>query len=94
MSGVLANLAIRRENLQRKAAEQRRDLGKYVGDIEARCLGVDRGFLRVKGLLQKPVLLAAGAALFYFLGPARLMSLAGKTAAVVSIARRFFRRAS
>ncbi len=91
MRGHLAELAMRRKELQRQAAVQRRQLGEHVGDIEARFLGVDRGFLRVQGLLRKPVVLAAGAALFLFLGPRRLMSLAGRASVLVSIVRRFIR---
>jgi hypothetical protein len=94
MRGHLAELAIRRHDLQRKAAAQRCELGEYVGDIEARCLGVDRGFVRARGLLRKPVVLAGGAALFLFLGPARWMSLAGRAAVLLSIARRLIRRAA
>jgi hypothetical protein len=91
MSGHLAELAMRRQALQRKAAEQRSQLGAYVNDIETRLAGVDRGFAGLKGLLRKPVVLAGGAALFLFLGPGRLISLAGRAALLVSIARRFIR---
>lgn len=92
MKGHLAELALRRKDLQRKAAAQRRQLGEHVGDIEARFLGVDRGVLRARGLLRKPVVIAGGAALFFLLGPGRLLSLAGKASVLVSIARRFIRR--
>jgi hypothetical protein len=91
MRGHSAELASRRKHLQRKAAAQRRELGECVGDIKARCLGVDRGLLKARGLLRKPVVLAGGAALFLFLGPGRLMSLAGRAAVLVSIARRLIR---
>jgi hypothetical protein len=93
MRGHLAQLATHRKDLQSKAAAQRRELAECVGDIKARCLGVDRGFLKARGLLRKPVVLAGGAALFLFLGPGRLMSLAGKAAVLVSIARRLNRHA-
>jgi hypothetical protein len=92
MRGHLLELANRRRDLQLKAAAQRRELGEHVGDIQARCAGVDRGYLRVRNLLRKPVVLAGGAALLYVLGPGRLMSLAGKTTLLVSMARRFMRR--
>jgi hypothetical protein len=91
MTGHLAKLESRRKDLQSKAAAQRRELGECVGDIKARCLGVDRGFVKARDLLQKPVVLAGGAALFLFLGPGRLMSLAGRAAVLVSIARRLIR---
>lgn len=93
MSGRLAELALRRKALQRETAAQRRQLGEYVGDIEARCSAVDRGFASARGLLRKPVVLAGSAALFLFLGPGRLMSLAGRAAVLISIARRLIRRA-
>jgi hypothetical protein len=92
MTGRLAELAERRRELQQKAAAQRSQLGEYVGDIEARFAGVDRGFLNLRGLLQKPAMLAGGAALFLFMGPGRMISLAGKAAVLVSIARRLIRR--
>jgi hypothetical protein len=92
MSGHVAELALRRKALQLKAAAQRRQLGDHVGDIEARCAGVDRGFVRARSLLRKPVVLAGGAALFLVLGPGRLMSLAGRAAVLISIAKRLIRR--
>jgi hypothetical protein len=92
MSGRLAELAHRREELQRKAAAQRDELGEYVGEIETRCAVVDRGYARIQGLLRKPVALAGGAALLYFLGPRRMVSLAGRVAILVSVARRLIRR--
>jgi hypothetical protein len=94
MSGRQGELAMRRQNLQRKAAEQRRELGGHVVEIEARFAGVDRTFVRARSLAQKPIVLGAGAALFFLLGPRRLMALAGKAAMVVSIARRAMRWAS
>jgi hypothetical protein len=92
MSGRLAELAQRREELQRRAAAQRDELGEYVGEIETRGAGVDRGYTRIQGLLRKPVTLAGGAALLFFLGPRRVVSLAGRAAILVSIARRLIRR--
>jgi hypothetical protein len=94
MTGHLAELAQRRRELQLKAAAQRSQLGECVGDIEARFAGVDRGFLNLRGLLRKPVVLAGGAALFLFLGPRRLISLAGRAAVLVAMARRLIRRSS
>jgi hypothetical protein len=94
MSRYLDQLAMRREDLQRKAAAQRHELAEYIGDIEARCLAVDRVFVKARDLLRKPSVLAGGAALLLFLGPRRLMSLAGRAAVLVSIARRLIRRAT
>ena len=91
MSGRPGELAMRRQNLQRKAAEQRRELGEHVGDIEARFAGVDRTFVRARSLAQKPIVLGVGAALFLLLGPRRLIALAGKAAMLISIGRRAMR---
>jgi hypothetical protein len=93
MTGYLAQLAMHRKDLQSKAAAQRRELAECVGDIQARCHGVDRGFLKARGLLRKPVVLAGGAALFFLLGPGRLMSLAGKGTVLISIVRRLIHHA-
>jgi hypothetical protein len=92
MSRRLAELAQRRQELQRRAAAQREELGEYVGEIVTRCAGVDRGYARIQGLLRRPAALAGGAALLFFLGPRRVVSLAGRAAFLVSIARRLIRR--
>ena len=92
MSARLAELAHRREELQRRAAAQRNELGEYVAEIETRCAGVDRGYTRLQGLLRRPAALAGSAALLFFLGPRRVVSLAGRAAILVSIARRLIRR--
>jgi hypothetical protein len=53
---------------------------------------VDRGFQKLRNLFRKPVLLAGAAALVTLLGPSRLLSLAGKAAMMIPIARRLLSR--
>jgi hypothetical protein len=87
-------LAERRAQLQRKAAAQRAQLGLHVDAIESRTSALDQGFLKAQRLLQKPVLLAGGAALALFVGPVRAVRLVGKAALLIAGARRllgFFR---
>ncbi len=94
MKHRLTDLAKRRAQLTQKAAAQRAQLGQHLHAIESRFGVVDQGILKVRGVLQQPVLLAGGAALAMFLGPGRALRLAAKTALMVSAARRvlgFFR---
>jgi len=85
----LAQLAQRRANLQRRAERQREELGAQVQALESRFSGFDR-LLGVGQLLQKPVLLAAGAGLLFFIGPRRVLRLAGRALLLFSTARRLF----
>ena len=81
----------RRAQLQRKAAAQRRQLGAHMDAIEARVRPVELGFLKLRTLVHKPVVVAGGTALALFLGPRRALRLVGKTALLVSTARRLLR---
>jgi hypothetical protein len=87
----LSELAQRRAQLTQKAAAQRAQLGQHLHAIESRFGVVDQGILKVRGLLQQPVLLAGGTALAMFLGPARALRLVAKSALMISAARRLFR---
>jgi len=90
----LTELAERRMQLQRKLAAQRAELGLHMHHIESRLGVVDQGILKARSFLQKPVLLVGGTALAMFLGPARALRLVGKTALLITAARRvlgFFR---
>lgn len=94
MKHRLTELAQRRARLTQKAAAQRAQLGQHLHAIESRFGVVDQGILKVRGLLQQPVLLAGGAALAMFLGPMRALRLVGKAALMITAARRvlgFFR---
>ena len=89
MSDHLAQLAQRRASLQLKAERQRKQLSAQVQAFESRVSGVDR-LLGAGQLLQKPVLLAAGAALLFFIGPRRVLRFAGRAMLLFSTARRLF----
>lgn len=87
MSGHLAELAERRARLQRKAQLQREQLGAHVRAIESRT----GGLLSARSLLQRPVLIAGGAALLFFVGPRRVLGLAGRAMFLFSTAKRLLR---
>jgi hypothetical protein len=91
MQNRLDELASRRRQLQQRAEAQRQDLGAHFNAIDERFRGFDQGFVKVQGLLQRPALLAGGAALLLFMGPWRALRLAGKAALLLSAARRLFR---
>ena len=88
MKEHLLQLADRRAYLQRKAAAQRQELGDAMQGIESRVHAVDGVLLKVRPFLRKPILLAGGAALALFMGPRRVLRMAGKAMFVVSAARR------
>ncbi len=90
MSDHLYDLAQRRAGLQRKAELQREQLGAHVRAIESRVSGAD-GLLSARFLLQKPVLIAGAAALLFFVGPRRVLALAGRAIFLFSTAKRLFR---
>ncbi len=94
MKHRLTELAERRVQLQQKSAAQRAQLGRSMHTIESRLGIIDQGVVKARNLLNRPVLLAGGTALAMFLGPARALRLVGKTALLISAARRvlgFFR---
>jgi hypothetical protein len=88
MNDRLAELADRRTRLQLKAAAQRAQLGVAMESIESRVRTVDNVLLKVRPLLRKPVLLAGGAALALFIGPGRLLKMAGRAMLLITAARR------
>jgi hypothetical protein len=90
VSDHLSDLAARRANLQRRAELQRARLGMHVRAIESSVSGAD-GLLSARFLLQKPVLIAGGAALLFFIGPRRAFALAGRAMFLFSTARRLVR---
>ena len=90
MSDHLDALAQRRAQLQRKSELQREQLGAHVRAFESSVSGAD-GLLSARFLLQKPMLIACGAALLFFVGPRRVLSLAGRAMFLFSTARRLIR---
>ena len=88
--GRSAELAERRRQLQQLAAAQRRELGSHLDAIETRVRGVDQGFVKVRSLLQRPLLLTGGSLLAMFVGPWRALRLVGKAMPLIITARRLF----
>ncbi len=65
-----------------------------MDSLDERIRSVDHGIGTVRGFVQKPVILAGGAALLWFLGPRRALRWAGSAAFLIPLARRllgFFR---
>lgn len=91
MSERTRNLAARRSHLLLKSAAQRRQLGALVRSIDARIGTVDRGLTSARGFLQKPAVMAGGAALALFVGPRRVLRLAGQAVLFFAAARRLLR---
>ena len=88
MKDHLMELADRMAHLQRKAAAQRQQLGAAMEGIESRVRAVDGVLLKVRPFVRRPMLLAGGAALALFIGPSRLLRVAGKAMFLFSAARR------
>lgn len=88
MKSHLAELAARRTQLQLKAAMQRQQLGEAMESFEAQIRGIDHGLQKVTSFVRKPLVLAGGAALLWFFGPRRVLSLVSKAAFFLPLARR------
>jgi len=88
MKDHLVELADRRRQLLLKSAAQREQLGAAMESIESRVRTVDNVLVKARPFLRKPVLLVGGAALVWFIGPGRLLRMAGRAALLLSAARR------
>ena len=88
MKDHLMDLADRRTQLQLKAAAQREQLVFAMESIESRVRTVDSVLIKARPFLRKPVLLVGGAALLWFIGPGRLLKMAGRAALLISAGRR------
>jgi hypothetical protein len=80
-------LAARRNALCAKSAIQREQLRAVTLEIEARLVGVDRGIELARAVVSKPTVIAAAIALIAFVGPRRLVSLAGRSAVLLTAGR-------
>jgi hypothetical protein len=87
MSDRPTELAQRRTVLREKAAQQRQQLGLQLGALESRIRSVDGGLMRANLFLRKPVLWVGSAALLYFLGPRRVLSMVGRATFLISTGR-------
>lgn len=88
MKTHLAELAARRTQLQLKAAMQRQQLGEAMQSFDAQIRGIDGGLQKVTTFVKKPLVLAGGAALLWFFGPRRALSLVSKAAFFLPLARK------
>lgn len=84
-------LAERRARLELRSAVQRRQLGELVEAIDSRIRGVDHGLTSVRRFLQRPAVIAGGAALTLVIGPRRVLRLAGQSVLFFAAARRLLR---
>ncbi len=91
MSDPDEELAQRRVRLELRSAVQRRQLGELVESIDSRIRGVDQGLLKARHFLQRPAVLAGGAALSLVIGPRRVLRLAGQAVLLFAAARRLLR---
>ena len=87
----LSELQERRALLEQKSAQQRQQLGAAVDEIDSRIRRVEGGLGTARKFLQRPAVLAGGAALGLLVGPRRALRLAGQAALVVAAARRLLR---
>jgi YqjK-like protein len=84
-------LAARREALRAESAIQRDFLGRTVEDLESRLAGIDRGIEIARRAVRKPVVLAGAIALIAFIGPRRVLRIAGRSAVLFATGRRVMR---
>ncbi|MET0290750.1 MAG: YqjK family protein [Steroidobacteraceae bacterium] len=80
----------RRESLIARSAGLRRQLVEYGNDLEDSLTRVDRGIRTVRSLSAKPLVLAAGGALLFALGPRRAMAWISRGLFFTSIAKRAY----
>jgi hypothetical protein len=91
MSDRQRELAARREALRAQSAIQRDHLDRTVEDIETRLAGIDRGIAIARRAVRNPVVLVGGIALIAFIGPRRLLRIAGRSAVLFATGRRVMR---
>jgi hypothetical protein len=91
MTKRFGQLQERRALLEHKSALQRRQLGSAVEEIDSRIRRVEGGLGTARKFLQRPAVLAGGAALGLLVGPRRALRLAGQAALVIAAARRLLR---
>lgn len=91
MSKPPSALEERRALLQQKADLQRQQLGSAVEEIDSRIRRVEGKLGSARKFLQRPAVLAGGAALGLMVGPRKALRLAGQAALVIAAARRLLR---
>ena len=91
MSKRLGQLQERRAMLEQKSAVQRQRLAAALEEIDARVRRVEVGLGSARKFLQRPAVLAGGAALGLLLGPGKALRFAGQAALLIEAARRLLR---
>jgi YqjK-like protein len=94
MSERFDQLKARHDQLRLRSAIQRRELAQLSASIRQRLDRVDRGVNIVRGVVRKPLAIAAGFAILALLGPRRLLGLVTRSALVLTTAQRLARLAA
>lgn len=84
----IAELAARRAAIVERSSLLRARMIECSQDFERSMAGVERGVRVVRKTFAKPLLLAAGAGLLFWLRPRKLFAWASRGLFVVSLARR------
>lgn len=91
MSDRQLELAARRNTLIARSAIQREELATIAREIQARLAGIDRGIELARNVARKPAVIAAAIAVIAFVGPRRLVGLAGRSALFLTTGRRLMK---
>jgi len=78
----------RRAQLLARSARLREDIARTGAGVTGRLGGAERSMKVARAITSTPVLLAAGAALLAYAGPARAITLIGRGLAGVNLLRR------
>lgn len=78
----------RRAQLLARSARLREDITRTGAGVTGRLGGAERSIKVARAITSTPVLLAAGAALLAYAGPARVITLIGRGLAGVNLLRR------
>lgn len=78
----------RRAELLARSARLREEISQTSAGVTDRLGGAERGIKVAKALTSTPVLLAAGAALLVYAGPARAVHLVGRGLVGINLLRR------
>lgn len=91
MSGRAEELAQRRLALQQRCAQQRDELGNTSRTLERHLGVVDHGFTLIRRVASAPLLIAAGVAFVFIVGPGRLFKWSGNILILAAAYKRLTR---
>jgi hypothetical protein len=92
MSNRLHELAERRARLQLRCASQRNEIEQLVAQVEAPIHRIDNAIVRLQDFIKRPAVLLSSLAVLFFVGPRKLMRVAGKSWFWISTVRRLVNR--